>query len=50
MSISWKYCRRGLAALVIALSAHAMAFAQTPTFSIEGIVTDAQQAVLPGRR
>ena len=48
MSISWKYWRRGFAALLIALGAHATAFAQTPTFSLEGVVTDAQQAVLPG--
>ena len=48
MSISWKYWKRGFAALLIALGAHATAFAQTPTFSLEGVVTDAQQAVLPG--
>ena len=48
MSISWKNWRRGFAALLIALGAHATAFAQTPTFSLEGVVTDAQQAVLPG--
>ena len=24
------------------------AFAQTPTFTIEGVISDAQQAVLPG--
>ena len=24
------------------------AFAQNPTFNVEGVVTDAQQAVLPG--
>ena len=29
-------------------SSHATAFAQTPTFSLEGVVSDAQQAVLPG--
>ena len=48
MSISWKYLRRGFAALLIALGAHATVFAQTPTFSLEGVVSDAQQAVLPG--
>ena len=48
MSISWKNWRRGFAALLIALGAHATAFAQTPTFSLEGVVSDAQQAVLPG--
>jgi len=48
MSISWKNWRRGLAALLITLGAHAAAFAQTPTFSLEGVVSDAQQAVLPG--
>jgi len=48
MSIPWKYCRRGFAALLIVLGAHATAFAQTPTFSLEGVISDAQQAVLPG--
>jgi hypothetical protein len=48
MSISWNNWRRGFAALLIAFGAHATAFAQTPTFSLEGIVSDAQQAVLPG--
>ena len=48
MSISWKNWKRGFAALLIALGAHATAFAQTPTFSLEGVVSDAQQAVLPG--
>src|SRR5215212_5243697 len=48
MSMSWKYLRCGFAALLIALGAHASAFAQTPTFSLEGVVSDAQQAVLPG--
>ena len=48
MSISWKNWKRGFAALLIALGAHAPAFAQTPTFSLEGVVSDAQQAVLPG--
>jgi outer membrane receptor protein involved in Fe transport len=37
-------------AVLVLLSggAHHAAFAQTPTFNIEGIVSDAQQAVLPG--
>ena len=35
-----------LAAIVVAIAAPAVA--QKPTFDIEGIVTDAQQAVLPG--
>jgi hypothetical protein len=48
MSMSWKFLKFGFAALVIALGAHASAFAQTPTFSLEGVVSDAQQAVLPG--
>src|SRR6185503_14651733 len=44
----WKFWRRGFAALLIALAACAAASAQTPTFSIEGVVSDEQQAVLPG--
>ena len=48
MSISWKNWKRGFAALLIALGAHATAFAQTPTFSLEGVVSDEQQAVMPG--
>src|SRR5262245_3892948 len=44
----WKLSRHGFAALLIALSACATASAQTPTFSIEGVVSDEQQAVLPG--
>ena len=48
MSISWKNWRRGFAALLIAIGAHATAAAQTPTFSLEGVVSDEQQAVLPG--
>src|SRR6186997_1044941 len=48
MSISWKTWKRGFATLLFALAAHATAFAQTPTFSLEGVVSDAQQAVLPG--
>ncbi|HEX8026855.1 MAG TPA: carboxypeptidase regulatory-like domain-containing protein, partial [Vicinamibacterales bacterium] len=48
MSIPWKKWRRGFAALLLVISAHSSAFAQTPTFSLEGVVSDAQQAVLPG--
>lgn len=48
MSISWKTWTRGFAALLLVLGANVAAFAQTPTFSIEGVVSDAQQAVLPG--
>ena len=48
MSMSWKYLKRGIAAFLIVLSASAIAFAQTPTFSLEGVVSDAQSAVLPG--
>ena len=43
----WKFWRSGFAALLIALAAYAPASAQTPTFSIEGVVSDEQQAVLP---
>jgi len=48
MSKPWKYFRCGFAAFLIVLSAHAPAFAQTPTFAVEGVISDAQQAVLPG--
>src|SRR5688572_928287 len=48
MSISWKSWRRGFAAFLIVLSAHTTSFAQTPTFAVEGVISDAQQAVLPG--
>src|SRR6188768_2157870 len=48
MSIPWNTWRRGFAAFLIALGAYATAFAQTPTFSLEGVVSDEQQAVLPG--
>ncbi|HUQ86147.1 MAG TPA: TonB-dependent receptor [Vicinamibacterales bacterium] len=48
MSIPLKYLKSGFAAVLFTLVAHATAFAQTPTFSLEGIVSDAQQAVLPG--
>src|SRR5262249_7952511 len=44
----WKFWRCGFAALLITLAAYAPASAQTPTFSIEGVVTAEQQAVLPG--
>lgn len=45
---SWKTWRRRVAVLLITLGAYATAFAQTPTFAVEGVVNDAQQAVLPG--
>src|SRR5689334_1482935 len=48
MSMFCKSLKTGLAALVITLVANATAFAQTPTFSVEGVISDAQQAVLPG--
>src|SRR3982751_2443679 len=48
MSTLCKSLRHGFAVLLIALVAHASAFAQTPTFAVEGVVSDAQQAVLPG--
>jgi outer membrane receptor protein involved in Fe transport len=48
MSMSCKSLKTGLAALVTVLIAFAPAFAQTPTFSVEGVISDAQQAVLPG--
>jgi len=48
MSMSWKYLKCGIAAVLIALCADATAFAQTPTFAVEGVISDAQQAVLPG--
>src|SRR3954468_7129750 len=44
----WKFWIHGFVALLIALAAYAPASAQTPTFSIEGVVSDEQQAVLPG--
>jgi hypothetical protein len=42
--------KQGLCALLLlfVVGAPSTAFAQNPTFSLEGIVTDAQQAVLPG--
>lgn len=46
ISTSW---RRYVAILLVVVSgASSRAFAQNPTFSVEGIVTDTQQAVLPG--
>ena len=49
MSISWKNWKRGFAVLLVVSSARTpVAFAQNPTFALEGVVTDAQQAVLPG--
>ncbi len=47
MSISWR--RYGLAVLMLLLVGTSRAvLAQNPTFALEGVVTDAQQAVLPG--
>ena len=37
-----------LAVLLLVLGTNRGAFAQSPTFAIEGVVSDAQQAVLPG--
>jgi outer membrane receptor protein involved in Fe transport len=48
MSMTWNYLKDRLTAVLIVLAACAPASAQTPTFAVEGIVTDAQQAVLPG--
>ena len=48
MPSPWKHWSRGFAALLIVIGACTSAFAQTPTFAVEGVVTDAQQAVLPG--
>ena len=48
MSNTWNSWKRGFTALLIVVTAHAAAFAQTPTFAVEGIVSDTQQAVLPG--
>jgi hypothetical protein len=46
MSRAWS--RYGLAVLLIMIVGATPAFAQNPTFALEGTVTDAQQAVLPG--
>jgi hypothetical protein len=44
--LTWRY---GLAVLLLFVcGADRYAFAQTPTFALEGVVVDAQQAVLPG--
>jgi hypothetical protein len=44
--LTWRF---GLAVLVLLISgAGRAAFAQNPTFALEGLVMDAQQAVLPG--
>src|SRR5690349_21714500 len=48
MPMSWKHGKRGIATLLIVFATHVIAFAQTPTFAVEGVITDAQQAVLPG--
>ena len=45
--VRWKIHQCALAAMVLMLLS-APASAQNPTFNIEGVVTDAQQAVLPG--
>ena len=34
--------------MLFVVGAHSAAFAQNPTFNLEGVVSDAQQAVLPG--
>src|SRR5205809_4273831 len=45
---SQAFARRVLLLSGVALAITAPAAAQKPTFDIEGVVTDAQQAVLPG--
>ena len=45
---SWRYGIFVLSLVASFLVAPRAAFAQNPTFAIEGVVTDAQQAVLPG--
>jgi Carboxypeptidase regulatory-like domain/TonB dependent receptor-like, beta-barrel len=40
--------RCGLVVLIFVIGAGRGAFAQNPTFALEGVVSDAQQAVLPG--
>ncbi len=35
-------------ALLLGICASSAAYAQNPTFALEGVVVDAQQAVLPG--
>jgi carboxypeptidase family protein/TonB-dependent receptor-like protein len=47
VSRSWHVCVATLLVLGIGGARHA-ALAQTPTFNVEGVVADAQQAVLPG--
>lgn len=44
---SLRYFYSAVLVLLFGSSPHA-ALAQTPTFNIEGVVSDAQQAVLPG--
>ncbi len=46
--VSWTICRFGALAALVLLLLPAPAWSQTPTFSLEGVVSDAQQAVLPG--
>ena len=48
MSSPWKNWMRGFAVLLLLLVTARGTFAQNPTFNVEGVVTDAQQAVLPG--
>ena len=45
-AIPWQV--RVIALLVTLFIPAHLASAQNPTFSVEGVVTDAQQAVLPG--
>ena len=48
MSTPW-IRRYGIAVFLIVMAgAGRAAFAQTPTFAVEGVVTDSQQALLPG--
>ena len=46
--VPWTICRFGALAALVLLLLPAPAWSQTPTFNVEGVVTDAQQAVLPG--
>src|SRR5919108_5376896 len=48
MSSPRSWCSIGLAMLCFVFLPTSAAFAQNPTFALEGVVTDAQQAVLPG--
>src|SRR5688572_7052718 len=44
----WRRYAVGVLLVLFGIGAHSAAFAQNPTFNLEGVVTDAQQAVLPG--